>query len=131
MVIPANTLHQVVLSGKATQTGTLTIRGCFVQAPGGTVREYMLPLYTTEEEERISRKRRAIHSENGRSKYSGLERYARTKSHKQNSKDGNGGPSFRFLECEVVPEQPLMRIRRSSVTHGALMLYDGEKYIHR
>ncbi|KAJ3791523.1 TRAPP II complex [Lentinula aff. detonsa] len=31
-----------------------------------------------------------------------------------------------FLECKVIPEQPLLRIRRTTVTHGALMLYDGE-----
>uniref|UniRef100_A0A8H8CM97 Transport protein particle subunit trs120 n=1 Tax=Psilocybe cubensis TaxID=181762 RepID=A0A8H8CM97_PSICU len=129
VVIPANTLHQVVLSGKATDTGTLTIRGCFVQAPGGVVREYILPLYTAQEEERISRKRRAINSENGRSKYAGLDYYHGTKQEKRSSKSpaDASGPSFRFLECKVVPEQPLLRIRRSSITHGALMLYDGEK----
>ncbi|PPQ83346.1 hypothetical protein CVT25_003985 [Psilocybe cyanescens] len=130
VVIPANTLHQAVLSGKAIETGTLIVRGCFVQAPGGVIREYILPLYTAQEEERISRKRRTINSENGRSKYSGLDRYVWTRHEKQASKpsaEGSGGPSFRFLECKVVPEQPLLRIRRSSITHGALMLYDGEK----
>ncbi|KAF4614895.1 hypothetical protein D9613_003081 [Agrocybe pediades] len=129
LVIPANTLHQVVLSGKALEPGTLTIRGCFVQAPGGTIREYILPLYTSQEEERIARKRRAINSENGRSKYSGLERYSwKRTTHRISSKaENSSGPSFQFLECKAVPEQPLLRIRRSSVTHGALMLYDGEK----
>ncbi|KDR81631.1 hypothetical protein GALMADRAFT_239700 [Galerina marginata CBS 339.88] len=130
VVIPANTLHQVVLSGRATATGVLTIRGCFVQAPGGVIREYILPLYTSEEEERLARKRRAINSENGRSKYSGLDRHSWTKARKHDSTqsvEGSGGPSFRFLECKVVPEQPLLRIRRTSVTHGALMLYDGEQ----
>lgn len=32
-----------------------------------------------------------------------------------------------FLRCEVVPEQPLLRIRGTSLTHGAMMLYDGEE----
>ena len=32
----------------------------------------------------------------------------------------------RFLECKIVPSQPLLKIRRTSLTHGALMLYDGE-----
>jgi len=100
-----------------------------VQAPGGIVREYILPLYTAEEEERIARKRRVINSENGRSKYSGLERYSWKRSVQRSSAkpESTSGPSFRFLECKVVPEQPLLRIRRSSVTHGALMLYDGER----
>lgn len=33
---------------------------------------------------------------------------------------------FKFLDCKVVPEQPLLRVRRTSLTHGAVMLYDGE-----
>lgn len=32
----------------------------------------------------------------------------------------------KFLECVVVPEQPLLWMRSTSLTHGALMLYDGE-----
>lgn len=131
VVIPANSLHQVVLSGKALQSGTLIIRGCFVVAPGGKSREYILPLYTAEEEQRLARKRRSIMSENGRSKYAGLDRYLsikleRTSTH---SNEVASGASFRFLECKVVPEQPLLRIRRTSVTHGGLMLYDGEKCV--
>lgn len=126
VVIPACTLHQIVITGKATETGTLTIRGCFVQAPGGIPREYILPLYTNEEEERISRKRRVILSENGRSKYPPLERCSKARAADAGAATG---PSFKFLECKVVPEQPLLRIRRSSVTHGALMLYDGEKWV--
>lgn len=35
----------------------------------------------------------------------------------------------RYLECVVVPEQPLLRVRWTSLTHGALMLYNGERYI--
>lgn len=128
VVIPAGTLHQVVLSGQATETGTLTIRGCFVQAPGGIAREYILPLYTAEEEERLARKRRAITSENGRSKYPGLEGCRSQKRSSTLTTESSAGTfTFRFLECKVVPDQPLLRIRRSSVTHGALMLYDGEK----
>ena len=127
VVIPANTLHQVVITGTATQAGILTLRGCFVQAPGGIMREYILPLYTIEEEQRLSRKRRAILSEIGRFKYSGPD-CSRTKV-KQRKSVETGVGSFQFLECKVVPEQPLLRIRRASVTHGALMLYDGEKYV--
>jgi hypothetical protein len=33
------------------------------------------------------------------------------------------------LECKVVPEQPLLRIRRTSLTHGAVMLYNGEMLV--
>ena len=95
-------------------------------------REYILPLHRVEEEQRLARKRRSIISESGRSKYVGLDRYPWAVEQKRRSTHSNelaSGPSFRFLECKVVPEQPLLRIRRTSVTHGGLMLYDGEKCV--
>lgn len=128
VTIPAGALHQVVIAGTATETGTLVLRGCFVQAPGGIAREYILPLHTNEEDNRLARKRRSILSENGRFKYSGLERFPWSKAQKHSNMHSSQSPSFKFLECKIIPEQPLLRIRRTSVTHGALMLYDGERY---
>ena len=130
VLMPATSIHQVVMSGKALQPGTLTLRGCYAQAPGGNRREFILPLSTDEEEEQLSRKKSMSACETGRSKYSGIEcfpwekktRYTRTHS----SSATTAAKPFRFLECKVVPEQPSLRIRRTSVTHGAVMLYDGE-----
>lgn len=45
------------------------------------------------------------------------------------SKNGGsaaGEVGLRFLECTVVPEMPMLWMRSTSLTHGALMLYDGE-----
>lgn len=130
VVIPANSVHQVILSGKALQSGVLTIRGCIVQALGGVSREYILPLYSNEEEQKHLRKRGLQACEAGRAKHPGLASFAGDKERRLNVTQGiieqSTTPSFRFLECKVVPEQPLLRIRRTSVTHGALMLYDGE-----
>ncbi|KAG6900876.1 hypothetical protein C0993_009994 [Termitomyces sp. T159_Od127] len=129
VVIPANSFHEVSLSGKALETGTLTIRGCRVQAPGGASREFMMPLLTSEEEQRLSRKRGALACEVDRSKYSGIESFPWEKSRKRPSRPSSTTTktSFRFMECTVVPEQPFLRIRRTSLTHGALMLYNGEQ----
>ena len=33
----------------------------------------------------------------------------------------------KWLECRVVPEQPLLWVKKSSLTHGTVMLYDGEQ----
>ncbi|KAJ7235474.1 TRAPP II complex [Mycena haematopus] len=129
VVIPATSFHVVTLSGRATETGPLIVRGCFVQAPGGTKREFTLPVTTGEEEERISRKRAALECEVGRSKYSGLDCFPWEKARKRSSTQlavFTTKAPLRFLEYSVVPEQPLLRIRRTSVTHGAVMMYNGE-----
>jgi hypothetical protein len=127
--IPANSLHPVVITGKALQPGVLVIRGCLVRAPGGASMEFALPLSTDEEDSRVSRKRSAMQCERGRSKYSGLDSFPWEKAKKRGSIRISipRRESLRFLECRVVEEQPLLRVRRSSVTHGALMLYNGEK----
>jgi hypothetical protein len=133
VLIPAASIHQVILSGMALQPGVLRIRGCYAQAPGGNRREFVLPISTDKEEEEFSRKKGMLACEIGRSKYSGIEcfpwerqkRHARTRLASATTVQ----KSFRFLECKVVPEQPLLRIRRTSLTHGAVMLYDGETYV--
>ncbi|ETW85889.1 hypothetical protein HETIRDRAFT_42700 [Heterobasidion irregulare TC 32-1] len=130
VVIPANSFHSITMSGKPLDTGILTIRGCFVQAPGGASHEFVLPLSTLEEEDKKSRRRSTIACESGRSKYHGLESRPWEKAGKRLSIQKKGTKAStelrRFLDCKVVPEQPLLRIRWSSLTHGAVMLYDGE-----
>ncbi|KAJ7632643.1 transport protein Trs120 or TRAPPC9 TRAPP II complex subunit-domain-containing protein [Roridomyces roridus] len=117
VVLPATSLHMVKLSGKATETGPL------VEESSESSR---YPLATDEEEERIARKRAALECEAGRSKYSGLDCFPWEKASKRTSTQITTKPSLRFLEYTVVPEQPLLRIRRTSVTHGAVMMYNGE-----
>ena len=126
VVLPANSFHAVSIIGKPLGTGNLVIRGCSVQAPGGRPREFVLPLSTDEEEDRLSRRRSAIGCEIGRSKYSGLDSRPWERAGKRTSTSTMSKKTFRFLECKVIPEQPLLRIRRTSLTHGAVMLYNGE-----
>ncbi|KAJ4469401.1 transport protein Trs120 or TRAPPC9 TRAPP II complex subunit-domain-containing protein [Lentinula edodes] len=128
VIIPARSYHRAVLSGKALTTGTLVVRGCIVRAPGGVAREFVLPLATEDEEERLAHKRSAALCEAGRFKYSGLDNFPweRKRSQTSGSESSRSSKTMMFLECKVVPEQPLLRIRRTTVTHGALMLYDGE-----
>ncbi|KAK0197056.1 TRAPP II complex [Armillaria mellea] len=98
--------------------------------PQGAPREFTIPLATDDELERRARRRGALQCEMGRSKYSGLDAFPWEKASKRGSTQLARSPSKlipRFLECKVVPELPLLRIRRTSVAHGALMLYDGER----
>ena len=107
----------------------MTLRGCYVQAPGGAPREFILPILTDDEEEQLARKKGMLACESGRWKYSGTESLLWKKINScVRTQTTTPTKPFRFLDCKVVPEQPLLRIRRTSVTHGAVMLYDGETY---
>lgn len=35
-------------------------------------------------------------------------------------------PKEKWLECKVVEEQPVVWIKKTSLTHGTVMLYNGE-----
>ncbi|THH33843.1 hypothetical protein EUX98_g252 [Antrodiella citrinella] len=127
VIIPANSFHPVTVIAKPLEPGLLVVRGCVVQAPGGVSQEFALPLSTEEEEEKQLRRRSARDCEAGRSKYAGLESRPWSKDTKRASGTIQSSQKVpRFLQCQVVPEQPLLRIRRTSLTHGAVMLYNGE-----
>ncbi|KAH8106969.1 TRAPP II complex [Cristinia sonorae] len=127
VIIPANSFHPVTITAKPLEPGLLTIRGCVAQAPGGSSQEFVLPLSTEEEEQKQSRRRSARDCEMGRSKYTGLESRPWDRGSKRASGTTQASQKpVKYLQCKVVPEQPLLRIRRTSLTHGAVMLYNGE-----
>lgn len=126
LVVPANSYHPVTITVQPLEPGPLTIRGCIVQAPGGATREFILPLATQQEDARQERRRSALGSETGRTKYFGLEARAWEKLGKRASVSAPT-TEIQFLQCKIVAEQPLLRIRRTSLTHGAVMLYNGER----
>jgi len=101
-----------------------------VQAPWGAAKEFLLPVPINAEEDLIARRQSAMKCESGRSKYWGLESRPWEKAGKRLSTLVPPlKKPLRFLECTVVPEQPLLRIRWTSLTHGAVMLYNGEEYV--
>ncbi|EMD38404.1 hypothetical protein CERSUDRAFT_113560 [Gelatoporia subvermispora B] len=132
LTVPANSYHPVKLSGKALHAGTLVIRGCVVQAPGGAPCEFTLPLATDDEEDKRGGQQNANECDMERVKRSGLDargwekRRSRLSGVDLGSTGQGAKPTIRHLECKVIEEQPLLRIRRTSLTHGAVMLYNGE-----
>lgn len=131
VVIPANTLYPITLVGTAKTRGTLVFRGCIVQAPWGAAKVSLLPVQSDAEENLFARRQSAVKCESGRAKYGGLESRPWEKGGRRLSTlfPPLKKPS-QFLQCVVVPEQPLLRIRWTSLTHGAVMLYNGEEYVH-
>lgn len=132
-VIPAESYRILRINATATEAGTLTVRGIWAQLPGGAPEEFLLPLATDDEERRSARRKSILDAESLRTKSSGLaarpeERTRRRQSLVETAKAAPP-PTQTFLTCKVVEEQPLLRIRRTTLSHGAVMLYDGERCV--
>ena len=120
-MIPSESYRVLRITGTAPEPGVFTIRGIKAQLAGGITREFLLPLATDEEDKFSERRRSILEAEGVRNKFPGLD--ARN-SKRSSVVVAKSEPSF--LTCKVVEAQPLMRIRRTTLPHGALMLYDGE-----
>ena len=132
--MPANSFHHVFITGRALEAGNLVVRGCLIQAPNGLSREFGLPLSTEEEEDNLMKRKTAIACEYGRMKYSGLAAHPWEKpAEKRTSLVGPSSKKsvkpIRYMNFKVVPELPLLRIRRTSLTRSAVMLYNGERRV--
>lgn len=115
----------------ASEVGTLTIRGVHAQLSGGISTEFLLPVQSTEEESKTEKRRSGMKLELGRVKFSGLSarQSFRRKEAEEKRKSVPPKPSTtepKFLTCKIVEEQPLLRVRKSNLVHGALMLFEGE-----
>ncbi|GAA6003089.1 hypothetical protein JCM10207_001980 [Rhodosporidiobolus poonsookiae] len=125
-VIPPGSFHTVRLSGTPREPGTLVIRGCNIRLAGCTSREFILPVWDAAEEAK-QHKALLLDTSHERIKATGLDALPRAgRAISAVVSDDPLDGSAKFLECTVVPELPLLWMRSTSLTHGALMLYDGE-----
>lgn len=133
VVVQGNSFETITLSGQATEAGTLVVRGCTIQLPGIERHETLLPLLTEDEEESKFMKSIALLNEGERSKLPSLnDRFDKKHKHVSVTLSESGEKPEtprKYLELKIVPEQPSLRIRRTSLTNGAVMLYDGETLV--
>ena len=100
---------------------SLAIRGCQVRLAGSENREFLLPVYS-EDDEALRHRRDSLATGRDRVKATGLTLWSARKVSAEATND------LRFLECRVLPKQPLLQLESTSLILGALMLYDGEQY---
>ncbi|KIJ44069.1 hypothetical protein M422DRAFT_252562 [Sphaerobolus stellatus SS14] len=129
VTIAANSYHVAKITGNALESGILVVRGVVVQMQNGTSREFIVPL-ATDEEEKNREKRKAIwNTQVDRFKETGLDARPWLRSKRVSiiqEKTLKSPEQLTFMQCNIVAQQPLLRVRRTSLTHGAIMLYDGE-----
>lgn len=130
--IPAKSMQTKQITITPVQSGVMVLKGCIVQAPNGLPQEFLLPMTTSDDDavKEIYRSKWNVEAirikETGLNARPWLRRQRLSTLVKSRSKPITA-PSF--LKCMVTPEQPLIRIRRTSLTHGAVMMYDGERYV--
>lgn len=112
------------LTGIATEPGQLSVRGAVVRLMDGCQRKFLLPNLDDTEVRRRDKYRSQLGAELLRVKKSGLAARAGLKAPSLAPLPEDGQ---RYLETNVVPSQPLLWVKRTSLTHGSIMLFDGEE----
>ncbi len=120
----------MVISGVPLESGTVTIRGCYLQLLGGASKEILVPLLD-DNGVRVSVPGVSNpDNDPDRVKYTGLENNLLISPREEiayKPKRVSQARVPRFLQVHVIPEQPMLRLQRSSVVHGSLMLFSGER----
>jgi hypothetical protein len=134
LIIPAGSVQTVRVSAVAPSFGTLQIRGVALRLHDGSSTEVLLPIIDEAAKNKRDKRRSQLQIDTGKIKATGLD--ARSPIHvnaKRNStlQAGKAGGEVdeqeKWLECEVVDEQPLVWIKKTNLTHGTVMLYHGER----
>lgn len=134
LILPASSVQTVRVTGLAPNAGSLEIRGVSVRLMDGSSAEFLLPVVDGAGARRDSKHRSRLQAEAAKTKQSGLDV---RKSLMFTQSDGGLPPlptkedEHRWLECNVVEEQPLLWIKKTSLSHGTVMLFDGETSVIR
>ncbi|KAI8881361.1 Trs120-domain-containing protein [Backusella circina FSU 941] len=111
VIIPANDLLIVTLSGIPNQTGTLVVRGCLIQIAGFELQEFLLEKLDGEEEDSFVKLKK-----------SGLKSVKHATTHDSKKQENSHG----FIYFKIIDEQPILEIKATSHTQNAISLFEGE-----
>ncbi|WVQ72946.1 hypothetical protein IAR50_002508 [Cryptococcus sp. DSM 104548] len=124
ITIPALSVHTIRLSGIAPSAGLLRIQGVFVRLVDGSSTEVLLPVIDDKDRERRQKRHSRLTRESQKVKRTGMG--ARLSIGNRTSFMEVEGQE-KYLECTVVEELPLAWVKSTSLIHGMMMLYDGER----
>ena len=108
----------------ASEAGALEFRGVSLRLPDGSSTQVLLPQLTDTEREVKDKRRSRVLVNEDKTKNKGMD--ARWSISSLSGAVSHSSKS-RWLQCQVVEEQPLVWIKKSNLTHGTVMLYDGER----
>ena len=120
----------VRLSGVATTPGSLEIRGVTLRLKDGSTTNVLLPSVSEKDQSKRDKRKSRVLADAAKSKRQGMEARWSMTSHGSGQFDLDRKASMsaatKWLECKVVEEQPVVWIKKTSLTHGTVMLYNGE-----
>ncbi|KAI8641004.1 TRAPP II complex [Parasitella parasitica] len=112
--IPANATIHIHLTGTPEKTGTLVIKGCLIQIIGFAEQEFLV-------DDEVKESQDSSNDNFVKIKHSGLGAI------ETNRRETSGDTSpIKFQRLDVIDDQPLLKIKSTSLLHGAVMLYEGE-----
>ncbi|KAI8991231.1 TRAPP II complex [Mycotypha africana] len=118
-VVPANDSVELILTGTPLETGALIIRGCRVKIMGFAEQEFLL------DDQQDSGKSMTVQQQQQQQSKGNPNKVERDKSDPTGS--DTSLMSSRCITLNVIEEQPLLNIKSTSILHGAIMLFEGEK----
>lgn len=121
--LPPNSVQTVRITGVAPTAGAMQIRGVTLRLPDGSSNEFLLPLLSDREKQAREKRKSRLAVDLSKSKRQGMD--ARWSAIIASAPELDEAPQ-KWLECKIVEEQPLVWIKKSSLTHGTVMLFNGE-----
>lgn len=131
--LPPAASETVRLSGTPRGSGTLQVRGCWVQLAGCRVCEIVPAPIRSDREDAAARKAGVMAAQRERIKASGLDailapspRQSGTASSIRSVTAASQPTTSSPLSYPVIPPQPLLWLKSDSLTSGAMSIFDGE-----
>ncbi|KAK8858467.1 hypothetical protein IAR55_002694 [Kwoniella newhampshirensis] len=134
LTLPAFSVQTVRVTGTAPTAGLMQVRGVSIRLTDGSHTDFLLPVGDAEDRLRRNKRNSKMKHEVSKVKRTGLEaRFAAFSIAENKSRNGLLADGVdvkeKWLECEVVEDLPLAWIKRTSLTHETVMLYNGETSI--
>jgi hypothetical protein len=120
LTISALSVRTVRIAAIASTPGTVQIKGINLRLPDGSHTEILLPVIDEGEKVKRDKRKSRMSMEISKTKRSGVDARHPIPDAERMEEEG------KWLECMVIEEQPLVWIKKSSLTHGTVMLYHGE-----
>ncbi|CAG8555401.1 15541_t:CDS:10 [Funneliformis mosseae] len=121
----------VRISGTPTESGELIVRGCKIKVHGCLEQEFCLFLPPNEEEIKKKERDEEYSKRIKKCGLAALNSYHKKDTTQSNEQEENSPTKktfvSEFLKVSVITEQPLIKIKSTSLMHGAMMLFEGEQ----